>query len=89
MKHTKTVAVPATTKVVVDHTTCDLCQKRIVHNGYNVDQVRVEHRTGSQCSDGGSGYEVSVDICGSCFITKLLPYLESQGAKPTTEEWDW
>lgn len=89
MKHMKTVEVPATTRETVDFVTCDLCGEKIDVRGYDVDEVEVHHKTGSNYPEGGSGYETSVDMCGKCFDEKLVPWLRSQGAEPRTDEWDW
>lgn len=89
MKHTKTEHVPASTREVVTHTTCDLCGQQIKPKIGNADEVEVKHRTGSAYPEGGSGEETSVDLCGDCFDGRLVPWLESQGAKPTTREWEF
>ncbi len=89
MKHLKTVEVPATTRETVDFVTCDLCGEKIDVRGYDVDEVEVRHKTGSNYPEGGSGDETSVDMCGKCFDEKLVPWLRSQGAVPGTDEWDW
>lgn len=89
MKHMKTVEVPATTREEVDFVTCDLCGAKIEGRGYDVDEVEVRHKTGSNYPEGGSGDETAVDMCGKCFDEKLVPWLRSQGAEPRTEDWDW
>jgi hypothetical protein len=89
MKHMKTVEVPAETREVLDMTTCDLCGA-VIKPGYgNAEEVEVKHRTGSSYTEGGSGVDVRVDMCGTCFDTKLVPWLRTQGADPKPEEWDW
>ncbi len=30
-----------------------------------------------------------VDLCPECFKERLLPWLDSQGAKARIEDWDW
>lgn len=89
MQHIKTVEVPAATKEVVDFITCDLCGKRITTEGFEVDEVNVEHRTGENYPEGGSGEQVEFDLCGKCFDEKLTPWLRTQGAEPRETEWDW
>lgn len=89
MEHIKTVEVPATIKEVVDFVTCDLCGTKIDVRGYDVDDVKVSHRTGSNYPEGGNGDETSVDMCGKCFDEKLVPWLRSNGAEPRTKEWEW
>jgi hypothetical protein len=87
MKHIKNVEVPAHTRKVVDFVTCDLCGGVIKTYRYEVDEVEIMHRTGDEFPEGGSGEETTVDMCGECFDTKLLPWLLEQGAKPETKEW--
>ena len=89
MKHMKTIEVPATVKEVLDKTTCDLCGIEITVDNYSAEDVTIRHRTGSRYPEGGSGEEVSVDMCGDCFDTKLVPWLRTQGANPKPEDWDW
>jgi hypothetical protein len=72
MKHNKILKVPATEKEVIDKITCDLCGKEIERNfGYDVNDVQVSHRTGSNYPEGGSGEETSADICGKCLMKSL------------------
>lgn len=88
MKHKKTVRVPAETREVVDHLTCDLCQCEIKPARFEVSQVEVSLRTGSCFPEGGSGEVKEYDICQSCFESKLMIWLSSQGAEPQTREWE-
>jgi hypothetical protein len=90
MKHLKTVQVPASTRDVVDHVSCDLCGREIIEREfYKVDEVEIRHKTGASYPDGGSGEETSVDMCGKCFDEKLVPWLRAQGVAPRTEPWEW
>ena len=89
MKHTKTVTVPAREETVTEKVTCDLCGNEIKKERGNAENVEVKHTTGSSYPDGGMGEEVSVDLCGTCFDTKLIPWLTEQGAVPATREWDY
>lgn len=89
MKHYKQVFVPETTRRQLVKTTCDLCGVVIVCGTYDAEEVEIKHRTGSQCSDGGSGTETSFDLCGACFDGKLVPWLMDQGATPTARDWEW
>jgi hypothetical protein len=89
MKHYKTVQVPAKESKVLYKTTCDLCGGEITSACYDAEEVEIRHRTGSNYPEGGSGEEVEVDMCGTCFDSKLVPWLREQGANPEPEEWDW
>ena len=89
MKHMRKVVVPAKEVELVFKTTCDLCRDEINPEIFVVEDVEVKCRTGHSYPESGSGEEVSFDICKNCFFTKLQPWLESQGAVPTTTEWEW
>ena len=39
--------------------------------------------------DGGYFTHINVDICPKCFLTKLVPWLESQGVKINKTELDF
>lgn len=90
MKHMRTEQVPATTREVEDHVTCDMCGAEIKKDGnYEVDEVNVSHRVGNNYPECGCGETTIVDLCGNCFDGKLVPWLSSQGAEARTEDWDY
>jgi hypothetical protein len=85
---------PAKTYKAHVKTQCDLCKKEGPrHNWsdecYYRETTELTLREGTTYPDGGSGTEIRVDICPSCFREKLVPWLESQGAKVAEEDWDW
>ncbi len=89
MKHMKTINIPARMEERIVRTTCDLCKKDTDPGNYEIDEVQVSRRHGSYYPDGGgAGDQVEVDICGECFLSRLIPWLESLGVKPVTTEWD-
>lgn len=55
----------------------------------NVRETTVKMEVGDRYPEGSWGDVTQFDICTDCFITKLIPWFESQGAKPREEEWDW
>lgn len=93
MKNYRTVevpAIPATTKEELVYIDCDICHETIKHgNMFDVDEIKVEHKLGVCYPETSNGQTLSFDICEKCFNQKLIPWLESQGAKPTIEEWDY
>lgn len=95
MRVKKTIHVPATDREVVDHLICDLCGKKSgaddwATRGYNVSETTVEMNRGvNYGTDGGDSKTTSFDICPTCFETKLVPWMASQGATPTVEDKDW
>lgn len=89
MKHKRMVHHPARDEERVYKTTCDSCGEEIREDTYEVNEVKVSHKTGHSYPEGGSGEKIIVDLCGKCFDEKLIPFLKSIGANPRTEEWDW
>jgi hypothetical protein len=72
---------------------CDLCKTRYegaTRSNWATGQCDSECTDVSYASDtvfpGGGGTEVmiNVDICPTCFMDKLLPWLQSQGVEVTT-----
>lgn len=96
MQHMKKIivsAVPEHTKDALDFTSCDLCGKNMnIHqwgNKFNVDEVTIERRLGNSWPECGNTTTTSFDVCGKCFVEKVIPWMESQGAQPTVTEQDW
>lgn len=87
MKHLKTVEVPATTREVVERTNCDLCGAELRSIGSDYDEVTIERSRGVRLP-GCSRYETEVDMCGHCFETRLVPWLNSQGAQVIENDFD-
>jgi hypothetical protein len=94
MKTYKETPVPATTRKDFVSVTCDLCKRvskfpNFKESNFDALEIEVKMRTGNSYPEGGSGEEVSFDICPECFQKKLMPFLQAQGAEPTQTEWDW
>jgi hypothetical protein len=81
MKHYRTEAVPATTRKVELASTCDMCSAEIDTYGYDVDEVTIKVEEGSRFPEGTNLDITECDLCGECFRTKLVPWLEAQGVK--------
>jgi hypothetical protein len=103
MKIMKTVTIPPVpekTKEVVSHVLCDLCGA-VGKSGYSGEadwkeaddwestETSVLVKTGCGNSEGGHFKLELFHICPSCFREKLVPWLESQGGKPSRDEIDW
>ena len=96
MKTITRPAVPETTVEVIDVVRCDLCsaqendrdeQSPNWASGCSVQEVTIRYKRGSDW--GGDGYSyrlISYHVCPKCFVTKLEPWLSSQGASPTESE---
>lgn len=96
-------AKPAHTEEVFSHTECGLCSRTTPSKASDFDgeiewppvdtdtvnEVRVSLKRGFSYPEGGMGTLLHVDICDQCFTTRLLPWLESQGAKVIESTWDF
>ena len=78
--------------------TCDLCGRETKWRGWaedcwDVDEIEIKvtirRHQGQNYPEGGWGTDYEVDLCPECFKDKLIPWLESQGAKVQQTEWDW
>lgn len=94
MKTYRNEMVPAYTWKSVSSVKCELCDKKHEGSGWGGNKIdiiktTISIKTGSECSDGGHGVIIDVDICPDCFRGKLIPWLKSQGATIEETEWDW
>ena len=92
MKKFKEVKVHAHIERSYSSTVCDLCGDESEDNwapGYSANKTEVKIIEGKSYPEGGSGTEISYDICPTCFKTKLIPWLESQGAHTIEYDWSW
>jgi hypothetical protein len=96
MKHMKKIIVPAVPehiKEALDFTSCDLCGEKMntykFEQEFNVNEATIEHRIGNTWPDCGNTTTTSFDVCGKCFVGKVIPWMEAQGAKPEVTESDW
>jgi len=101
MKIYKTVEVPAkaATTQQLNKRVCDLCGFSAKGEDWgagfyevNETEVRVEvrHKEGSSYPEGGDGTEYDIDICPSCFVNKLVPWVEEEGdTEIERKDWDW
>jgi hypothetical protein len=87
--HKKTIDVPATTKEIITHITCDFCGKKIKEGNYSINEVCVRHKVGSSYPEMGEGTDTIFDMCGECFDAKLIPWAETLGVMPRIKEWDY
>lgn len=75
------------TKTVYKYTECDICDAQTSDernwNGgqFSVNEVKIECTIGTSYPGSGNVDISSVDICPDCFTQKLVPFLESLGAK--------
>ena len=95
MKHMKTVLILEHEEKVFEKLTCDLCG--VESNGdedwaignyhHATTTLQVEER--ESYPSGGHSKEMAFHLCPDCFKGKLVPWLDSLGAKPQISESDW
>jgi hypothetical protein len=95
MKHMKTVLILEHEEKVFEKLTCDVCGAE--SNGdenwaakdfeHAISSVQLEERI--SYPDGGHSKDIIFHLCATCFKSKLVPWFESQGAKPSIGEADW
>ena len=79
---------------------CDVCKAETTNEwkSRDTDEVKIEisMREGTiyRMTDGydyneGEGTKTHIDLCPDCFKSKLIPWIESQGGVPHTEEWNY
>ena len=94
MKHRKIKLIPAKEEEVVSHTTCDICKRSNSRDPSNRDRcdtsnTEMEFTDTSNCwPEGGETVVHSFDICGECFISKVVPAMFSLGAASTIESFE-
>lgn len=91
--------VGKTRKVPASHTVernyfCDGCGESLEkgNRGYDVDEVTIQHKHGERYPESDDTQTTWVDVCGSCFTTKVQPALETLGFKfreRDTEKWSY
>lgn len=74
--------------------TCDLCGRVSSCSdwsggGYGVEETQIKLEEGFRCPDGGNTTTTEFHVCPLCFRDKLIPWMTSQGAKPTITEVDF
>jgi hypothetical protein len=95
---TKTVEVPEL-RAITQSVTCDLCKQVFTTAQPNGHVVEWSSGYGTQEETGivfaeGASWPGEIDItykywhiCPKCFREKLIPWLDSFGARPTVEEY--
>ena len=56
---------------------------------HDVLETRVELKEGVSYPEDSHGEIKSFDLCPKCFVEKLIPWFESQGAKVQESEWEY
>jgi hypothetical protein len=70
-------------------TTCDICGNEIKkYTGSTVDDVEISHRIGKQYPENDDTEYYNPDICGDCFESKIVPFLEGLGVTKDYEDYE-
>lgn len=87
------------TRGVLAEMTCDLCGAKSdgaswpTPSGWHKEETEVRivvsRRHGEVYPECGTVYELDVDICSNCFVSKLILWLKEQGAEMNEEEHWW
>jgi len=86
------------TRTTLKQITCDLCGREAKKGHwdssiYSVNEtdieVTIKQKEGDTYPESGSGTEIIVDLCPTCFKERLVPWLNSQGASIEEKEWDY
>ena len=68
---------------------CDLCGAEAPNPGwwdnpwtygYGVERVNISYESGDSFPEGRFTKTMFVDVCPDCFVSKVIPWLKSQGA---------
>jgi len=91
MRHKVNKIIPESAKMVVSHTTCDICKRSNRGKGScDLSETEISFRdVETSYPECGNGTTYTFDICHQCFSEKLIPALSELGAEPTIEEWDY
>lgn len=89
----KVEVIPESTRTVTVAYICDLCgdesPTKWEDGNWDTLDINVSMKTGESYPESGSGETIEYDVCPSCFKSKIIPFMESHGAKTRREEWDY
>lgn len=89
--------IPAKTSRELVSIRCDICTRQAKdpenwsgRSIYDIDgttvRMEIQRSDGTSFPEGTRRTDIRFDICPTCFEEKLVPFLESLGAKPSTYE---
>lgn len=68
--------------------TCDKCGEEIKTDYYDAFDFDFKLKTGFSYPEGGSGEKIILDLCKEC-AKMLVSFLQDNGFKTRTEDWDF
>lgn len=92
MEHMKDEVTPAKAeeiRKVVDYVSCDICKEKIVEGTYETREAELSMKVGDAYPELQFGDYTEYDVCTECFKSKIIPFMESLGAKPKVTEYHW
>lgn len=75
-------------RTVDTRTTCDVCGRDVDHadHMYHEEAVEIVARIGDVYPEGSHQTTYDVDVCGPCFLSKVIPALAAAGIKVRERE---
>jgi hypothetical protein len=95
MKHMKTVLILEHEEKVFEKLTCDICgadsngDENWAAKEFEQASTTIQLDERVSYPDGGHSKDITFHLCPECFKSKLVPWLDTQGAKPSIGEADW
>lgn len=96
MKHYRDEYIPGRHRSICYKRTCDMCSKESADlddwtqdKVYHLEETTIKLKRGDFYPEGGSGTLLEIDICPDCFLTKLIPWLQSQGVEAKEKELEY
>jgi len=89
MKVKERYDIPERTAERVVKVICDMCGEDIKTGNFRADESHVGKTEGTSYPECGNGVKIEYDVCISCSDTKIVPFMESFGAKTVVEDWDF
>jgi hypothetical protein len=89
--------VPAHTEKCLVERTCDICACEadrpgqgdwVAQNGYAISRTTVTFEEGTNFPGDYDTKTLAFDICPTCFMQHLVPFMATHGAKPRTNRED-
>ncbi len=83
MRHKRTIAAHVEERVADAATICDGCGRDVDHTTrmYHSEEATISALIGDVYPEGDHRTSYEVDVCGECFVAKVVPALASVGLK--------
>jgi uncharacterized protein (DUF2225 family) len=90
----KIEAKRTTEETFIHSVECDFCHTIYKGEGWGKDgykkaETNISYLWGTFYPDDCNGSEIEVDICPTCFMEKLVPWMKEQGVHIVKSEFPW